>query len=386
MKKTIIFIVAIIVICIAGGIGGYYIRNNPYKSFTKDSSADSSPKTLAETDSEPTYIDWSDLSWDGPEESDDYIASIIDEDILPHDEENTLYPLDTDLLVELSEPEYAIKIRNRLDIKKITKGKMFINNVLSYSGRKNDLLLSMYARFRNTLFNFISKEQFHQLGIPETISSLNNAYYHYLEEDNLNEEYIQEVYNVLCGTSDNELIIPDLLDYENENPESHSFWAITFWARRYGENNVPAVRAILDDLWAYYMLDEETELSTDSYYNEPRPMDENCDYIYIQYYPSKKLQCIYQYNIHGQRSGQWIYYNYFREHIDEECWMENDMMNGEHREYYADDYLKSRTQFLNDSILLSTHYHLTKDSTEKFVEYTWGDNQLQFSRMGNVIP
>ena len=324
-------------------------------------------------ENEPTYFEWGELSWEGPDANEDHIKLIISNDVMPYYREFNNFAIEWALYI--THPTYAMDISNRENIKGSAPGRLFLNNIASYANRKNDLLLSMYARFRHTIFDIISVEQFHELRLSRLVSELDRAYCYYeKEEGELDTNLLQDTYNALSSDSDVQVEFPSFPSEEEDEEfsEEDNFWAHSFWARRHAENNIHATRAILNDIWAHYMHNAETVVNRSDIHEDILPTDENENYIYQGYYDGQPFYS-YSYDLNGKRTGRWIYYDCNNNTIKEECQMENDMIK-EHTEYY-EGRLYRKSHFENDVLVSSTFY----DENEKLhetISYDWADGKL----------
>lgn len=378
MKKNILIILALIVV-VAGGIMAWWYDKNEriqarmphYESFDILShlSKQAEDESVCE---DPDYLEWEEFFWEGPDGEDEYIGQIISRDILPYYEGGTLDAINLGFITHITHPSYAMYISNRESLEDVAaSGRFFLNHIFSYTGRKNDLLLSMYGRFRGTIFSILSAEDFHELGMPRLIRDLNMAYGYYEEDGVLNTDLLRDTYKALCGKSDEEVEFPSLPTDEDDEEMREDFWAHSFWARRYAENNMDAVREILNDLWAHYMEGSETMVDRASIHEDSLTTDENGNYIYQEYDNDGKLNYSYAFDRNGKRTGRWICYT--EEGIDEECVMENGMMK-EHTEHYQEG--KYRKSLFDNDVLLSSSFYKENNALYKTISYDWSDGKL----------
>ncbi|MCD8044624.1 MAG: toxin-antitoxin system YwqK family antitoxin [Tannerellaceae bacterium] len=389
MKKYIILII-VLVISLFAGILALYLHIGEDIHQETDQSVDSFEDVYSfEYVEEPLmYLSWDELTWTGPDTNDEYVMDVAIELLSDYDDENVLdrWSFGSNTL-SLFYPGYALSISHKKNLRSDIPKRRFFNNIISYTGRKNDLLLSMYSRFREIIFTVLTPQRFYDLQIQDLIRMLNESYAYYYRNGYLNTEKLQNTYEGLSDRDNNTWLYHDaeqmaydcgVIVYDDDETYSSDFyerfWAYSFWARRHAENNIPAVKAILDDLWAYYVEGVEFALEKNVLNNAPRLTNENGDYIYDNY-DHDKLTLVYYYDIHGQRTGNWVQYSYYGDEKLCECQMQNDMLHGEYKEYSGGK-LKRCYQFVDD-VLISGVFYDDEGTIKESVRYEFIDGQLK---------
>lgn len=386
MKKKNLITLAAVVVVVAGILAWWYsrrecIEERSHTAYHDPFDISSYQSKTKEVHDEPDYVEWDEFVWKGPEPDEECIRQFLNKDTL-YDYLGSTFDLSyIGFINYISHPSYAIDISNRNRIVKHGRAKFILNDIFSYTARKNDLLLSMYARFRGTLFSMLSREDFIELGILDLMRRLDIAYDYYEGENGLNTDLLRNTYYTLCGRSDIEAEFPTIPgeDEDGEIVEVDGFWEHSFWARRYAENNIEAVRAILNDLWAHYMEDAEAVVYKSWIHEDSLPTDEQGNYIYELYHDNDTLDCTYAYGPNGKRTGRWKYY--WAGVIYQEGEMENGMMK-EHI-FYDDGILYSKSLFVNDTLLSGSCYD-SDNKLNRTESYDWSDGKVtEYTRHWN---